>query len=166
MNTLYHRLPILHPGLRRIGVGWTKVGDGTTFWVMDAGTGIERARVLVYPADNQHGVPLAFDRSQDEPDPLPEAPGRATGYPITATFAPGSQVRTMSATLTEEGGAEVPFTLLTPERLPPARARYNTVCLLPAKPLKAGTVYTVSLNVTVNGQAWQRTWSFATQADK
>ena len=46
----------------------------------------------IYPVDGQAEVPLAFP-ANEVPDPIPQAKGRAAGYPITVTFPARSRIR-------------------------------------------------------------------------
>jgi hypothetical protein len=38
----------------------------------------------------------------------------------------------------------------------------NSACLLPRAPLAAATAYTAHLTATVDGRAYERTWTFVT----
>ncbi len=166
MATFYHRVPLLAPGLKRIGFGHTRHGGG---WitVLDTSRGRERgaaADVVLYPAPGQKGVPLAFP-SDEEPNPIPEDRTGRAGYPVTATFPAGSKVTGARFTLEDASGREVPVWFSSPEK--PANPRHarqqgTTVCLIAKKPLRPATAYTVRGAGAMDGRPWTRTWVFTT----
>jgi len=118
------------------------------------------APVVLYPADGQKDVPLAF--SPEIPDPIPESADKRAGYPVTAIFSEGALVKDVKASLKDADGREVAVWLSTPEK--PAAADYqrNTVGLIAQEPLKPATTSTVAIAARVTGKPWLRTWSFTT----
>jgi hypothetical protein len=181
MNTFFHRVPILNPGLRRIGIGYATdlAGD---FWevVLDVKSGAETwdeklgTEPIVYPAPGQTSIPRKFAFGSTElPSPFPGGANRSeAGCPITATFPPGVAVTGVTATLTRElpkgtpafVANEVHVWLSSPEHPTDQGARYqlNTICLIPQGIMAPNTVYTVSSAARVNGQEWSKTWRFTT----
>jgi uncharacterized protein YkwD len=166
MATLYHRVPILDPSLKRIGFGHARRGGG---WVtaLDVLRGREpgpAAGVVLYPAPDQTRVPLTLS-ANEEPDPIPQAKARRAGFPVTATFPAGATLTQMSFALHDDAGRDVPVWFSSPEKpANPAFAQHQgtTVCLIARKPLRPGTTYTVRGAGQVDGQPWSRAWSFAT----
>jgi hypothetical protein len=166
MATLYHRVPILDPHLKRIGFGHARRRGG---WVtaLDVIRGKEcgpAAAVVLYPAPNQTGVPHTF-RANEVPDPIPQATDRRAGFPITASFPAGATLTQMAFTLKDGSGQEVPVWFSSPEK--PANPQFaahqgTTVCLIAKQPLQPGTTYTVRGTGQVDGKPWSREWSFTT----
>jgi uncharacterized protein YkwD len=157
---------LLNPNLQRIGVGYAKNAQQEWASVLDCASGmtIDRNWVVIYPVDGEKHVPLYFP-GNEIPDPLPDTTEKLAGYPITVTFAPQTRVRDVHAELKEKTGLLLSVWLSSPEK--PANPRHanvqgNTICLIAKKPLRPGTTYTVSVQATVSGQDWSRTWSFTT----
>jgi uncharacterized protein YkwD len=171
MATLYHRLPLLQPGLRRVGFGMARSADGHGWvTVLDVHSGKEPTAPkdgILYPADGQAGVPLAFS-GPEYPDPIPESKDGRAGYPITATFPGREALVGVTGTLTDAAGREVPAWVSSPER--PANPRYaghqgTTVGLIAREPLRPATTYHVHLTGRKGPGAWARAWSFKTGED-
>ena len=165
MGSLFHRIPLLQSRLRKIGYSMVRGGPAQVTTVLDATNGMgvgKDAPVVLYPADTQKDVPLAF--SSEIPDPIPESSDKKAGYPVTAIFAEGALVKDVKASLRDGEGKDVSFWLSTPEK--PAAADYqrNTVGLIPKAPLSPATAYTVTLSARVTGKPWLRTWTFSTAA--
>jgi uncharacterized protein YkwD len=170
MATLYHRVPILDPQLKRIGFGHARRGSG---WVtaLDVLHGKEpgpAAGVVLYPAPDQIGVPLTFP-ANEEPNPIPHAKDRRAGFPITATFPANATLAQMAFSLTDDSGQGVAVWFSSPEQ--PANPQFvphqgTTVCLIAHQPLRPDTTYTVRGAGHVDGQPWAREWSFTTGKGK
>jgi hypothetical protein len=178
--SFYHRLPILHPSLQKIGVGYATNMDRDDWRVVvDVGDGAERGfltrhQPVIYPADKQKGVPLLFSGGAGEvPNPIPPgSPPGPYGHAITATFPDGISVREV-----EKAEIQVPPVKGVPAYVPTQVPRWlsspdepairdgpqgNTICLIPKKPLQPHTTYKVSIKATVDGERWEKTWTFTT----
>lgn len=165
MATLFHRVPVLEPYLRKIGYGSAKDSKGDVTVVLDvlSGTGSgKRIPLIAYPADKQKDVPLEF--GGEIPDPVPDASDKHVGYPVTVSFSDGPPVKEAQALLKTDAGKTVEFWMSTPEK--PANATYqrNTICLMSKQPLEPGTTYTVTVAAKLGGKPWTRTWTFTTRA--
>jgi len=165
MATLYHRRPILSPTLERIGVGYSKLPDGSymaaLMFVDSNAVDVTGNWPVVYPADNQAGVPLEF--GAEFPNPIPG--GARAGYPITIHFPPYEKVTGVRARLVDEKGKDVAFYLSDPEQ--PAMTsfgQWGVVCLIPKLPLRADSLYEVRVDATWNGKPGTWRWSFRTVA--
>jgi hypothetical protein len=164
MNSLFHRIPIIDPTLKKVGFGYAPGGRWRWITVLDVERGREKNRteqVVVFPGEGQKNVPLALQRGET-PDPIPEDKDKQAGYPITITFPLGSMVREATATLTTADGKEVEVWLSTPEKPVDARFQRNTICLIAKNPLRPGTTYTVTGAAMLADRAWAQTWSFTT----
>ena len=169
MATLYHRVPILEPGLRSIGFGCARGRRQGWATVMNVQSGRDkgpRPHAVFYPAADQVDVPLNFPNSGEEPNPIPEDKDNRAGYPVTAFFPQKERLQNAMGTLTRDKGEEVPCWFSTPEM--PANPKFsrnqdNTVCLIAKDPLAPNTTYHVRLLGTVAGKAWEKKWKFTTQ---
>lgn len=184
LASVYHRLPLLDPGLVAMGLEWA--GQGASLLpvtVLELGDvllskgslvarDVQSAVRIRYPQDQQTGVPLRFVAGEI-PDPLSPFPGASypAGYPITLQF-PSLHVRQLQverASL-KAGNQEVPFYLLAPDPQktdPVYTLLGNAVALIPKAPLKPDTRYQVEIQgryLTDSGQTqpFLERWSFRT----
>jgi uncharacterized protein YkwD len=161
MATLFFRLLLLDPNLKRIGWGQAKTDRGS-FGVLDAFRGRGSNRIVSYPIENQKDVPLAYAGSE-LPDPIPEAVNKRAGYPVTVTFPRELPVKGVTARLSE-GNNEVAAWLSTPEKPVKDAAQFqnNSICLMAKEPLRANTNYTVAVSAQAGGAEWKHSWTFTT----
>src|SRR5262245_19797288 len=85
MNSLFHRIPILDPNLKKVGFGYAQ-GTGRWRWitVMDVERGRAKGRteqIIAFPGEGQKNVPLVLQRGET-PDPIPEDKDKLAGYPV------------------------------------------------------------------------------------
>lgn len=165
IDTLYHRVPLLHPGMREMGYGLAG-DDGLTVNVAVLGPYTSADQTVRWPAPGQTGVPPLWD-GLETPDPLAGTGlSGPVGYPITLTFgARPEQLRLTRWSLTEPDG---PVTVLPydPERDPNLE---DTVALIPTAPLRPGAQYTVAMAGEVDlgsgRQPFDYSWTFRTAAE-
>lgn len=179
VGTLYHRLPLLDPDARELGVGSAeRAGAGqwkTTCTVLDVGVFRKFWRedpfkkkppdrpAALYPFPRQTDVPREFIR--ETPSPLPRGEESA-GFPITL-LVPASfvKIKVARASLADDRGRPVPFYLLTPSN-DPNKFLSNAVALVPKEPLAPATTYRVSVSYKLNdGPQVDAAWSFTTRAE-
>jgi uncharacterized protein YkwD len=178
MSTLYHRVPMLDPDLTRIGLGYARNDTATAWYVdMDVGGGRDSeggtsSKAVIYPGNGQTDVPRRFGWGTPElPNPLPAGykPDNA-GYPITVSFPRAGKIADVTATLRHEADEaepsakpeDVSFWLSTPERPACDADQQSTICLIAAKRFREHGTYRVSVEATVDGKKWQKTWKFTT----
>lgn len=161
MATFYHRIPLLDPELSRVGFGGVRGGPNGRVTVMDAFSGRGRQGPVLFPLPGQKDVPLRLLPGEAEVTAVPETRVQPSGFPVTATFPGGAEVRGAFATLTDGEGKPVEVWVMSPEKHEPF-ARANTVGVVPQEPLKPGTTYTVKLGARVAGKVWSREWKFTT----
>lgn len=144
IGTFYHRLPLLDPGLVRIGWGL----EGRVA-VLDSGSLVaptEQHVHVAWPAPGEKDVPRRFNA--ELPNPVPGADQSQWGYPVTLQFFATDPDVTMHLYAgNQRGGQEVPCHFSTPKKptnteLAPAGA----FCLIPKVPLAASTTYTVAVD--------------------
>lgn len=166
METLYHRIPLIHPGMTEAGYGLDAGGQGPVN-VMLTGPLNETPGVALWPYPGQTGVPTGWDGAE-VPDPFRLYPGaaRPVGYPISATF--GGQVAALllrTGTLTGPEG-DVPVMLFHPGN---DSLLQDTVALIPRAPLTPGATYSVRLAGEVDLGAGLRPfdhrWTFTTASE-
>jgi uncharacterized protein YkwD len=162
MATLFFRLLLLDPRLKRVGWASAKTDRGS-FGVLDAFRGWGSSRVVIYPVDDQKGVPVAYSGTEI-PDPIPEATHKRAGYPVTVTFPREMPVRNVTARLTIDQNEEVASWVSTPEKPVKDAAPFqnNSICLMAREPLRPNSTYTVAVTARAGGAEWKRTWSFTT----
>jgi hypothetical protein len=162
MGTLYHRIPLLDPGL--LGVGFGKAGGvcvlDVTSLVLDTGDD----RWVRWPHDGMRAVPRAS--VPDLPNPVPGERQAEWGYPITLQAFLAAQDRELDIRLSlhewDEKERAVACWFVTPEQpFQPELAPPNTWCLIPRKRLKASTKY----GVVVAGRSAPPglSWTFETE---
>ncbi|MFT7465521.1 MAG: hypothetical protein ACI9EF_003890, partial [Pseudohongiellaceae bacterium] len=157
MGTFYHRLPLLNPGLMRMGFALNE-----SIAVLDCSTlsaDSEYTGSVVWPYDGMKRVPKSF--APELPNPVPGESQSAWGYPITLQHYGSSTPLTMTLRKgTSTSGPSVPCHFISPsaplniELAPP-----EGYCLIPKATLASGTTYTVR---AVGATGFERTWSFTT----
>lgn len=163
MDSLYHRIPLVHPGARTAGYGLAASGSDRVN-VLQVGLA-EVPDTVVWPYPGQLDVPTSWS-GLETPDPFRLYPGVTgpVGYTVTLTF--GGRVRSLSltdGTLTGPSGQQVPVL-----RFDPAMDEHlsNTVALIPRGPLEPGAEYSVRLAGRLDlgeGPApFEQTWRFRT----
>jgi len=161
--SLYHRLPLIDPCLKRVGIGSEKGGRFGSVVCIDSKSGEEpgdwKPEHVLYPADGQSDAGTGF--VTEHPDPIPPKAKRPVGFPVTIQFRPGDRVTGAKISLTESG-ADVPGHVSTPEKPASGFPQSNTICLIPAAPLKSGATYTAKVTCTLNGKPFEKEWSFTT----
>ncbi|MBI1832591.1 MAG: DUF4339 domain-containing protein [Planctomycetes bacterium] len=166
MATLYHRTPLLEPGLASVGFGCARGRRQGWVTVMNVSSGRGKsahAEAVLYPAPNQTDVPLNFPNGGEEPNPIPEDKTGKAGYPITAFFTQGPTPKDAVGRLTDQQGAEVPCWFSSPEKLAnPKFPQGPVICLIPKAPLKINTIFHVHFEGERAGKTWQQKWKFTT----
>ncbi len=185
MSTFFHRLPVLRPGLERIGFGYA---DGrphgrsygasvVNVYSNNTKDKEKEKKLVIYPVDNQKDIPLSFDKAGELPDPTPHDSDRKTGYPISITFfEEGINVRHTEAKIDikdvkaelvdKKSKKEIPIWLLSPEEPPydpayPILYKYS-IGIIPKDPLKKATSYVVTVRASIDNENWEKTWQFTT----
>lgn len=167
-GSLYHRLMLFHPDLRKVGIG-----VGTKFSALDGLSAREKRAwnwPVIIPAAGNDLVPLSF--SGEKPAPHPDVLTSLerqyqAGFPITLTF-PDTKVTGAEAELRVggEGGAPVEFLLSSPEKPanPAQPMNFRSICVIPLHSLTPATTYWVRVRYKWDGVAAVRQWSFRTFA--
>ena len=167
LATLYHRVPLVHPGLQALGYGLA-VGGGSAINVMETTLLPDLPGVSPWPYPGQSGVPTEWDGAE-EPAPLRLYPGVSgpLGYTVSLTF--GGNVRSLSLGQAYLRGPDGPVELMLFSPANDDRLR-DTVAVIPTRPLRPGATY----QATFAGQVdlgdgptpYQQSWSFTTRAER
>jgi hypothetical protein len=164
----YHRIPMLHPDYRDIGLGYA---GGSDSWFVTANFGYgadpeidERPRVICYPANGQANVPTAWT-DPESPNPLRiHRAAQPAGYVVSFSYYGGYEpsIRLVEATLQTRDGVEVPCYLNHPGN--DSFLSKNTILMIPKRPLAAAQTYRATVRAgVVGGSTVERTWSFTTE---
>ncbi len=158
--TFYHRLPLIHPGTKSIGVG-----ASARYAAVDGLTRRDRREWIypvIVPAPNSFGHLTHF--AHEAPNPLPEGAPPA-GFPITLTFDKGRVTAArVELRLKDEKGALLPVYLSSPE-VPANEKRPDnrmSICAIPRAPLKPLTTFWVKATYQLDGEAREHIWLFNT----
>lgn len=160
MGTFYHRLPLLDPGLRRIGLG-----QSGSVVVLDCASMVQPLReewLVVWPPSGATKVPTRF--IAELPNPVPGEDQSSFGYPITLQHGPPADRQTIELEMTlRDGtaeGAEVPCWFSTPQNpTNPDLAPPGCFALIPKARLRSGATYTVIAKFATGRKL---EWSFRT----
>ncbi|MGB0589084.1 MAG: CAP domain-containing protein [Myxococcota bacterium] len=168
MDTLYHRIPFVHPNTASWGFGIAsgatkcEVIDysmgapaalGATTWEVTGQLGVP------WPAPGATSVDESWNGAESPQPPLPSNESYPSGPIITLSFASGTALSLDSATLTGPDGS-VPVQVQTPDN----DAWLSTTWSIYAfSPLDALSTYTVDVVGSVDGQPYEASWSFTTR---
>jgi len=143
--------------------GYTKEGAVGSVAVLDCISGRNRPEItpIACPGTNQTHMPLRF--VPENPNSVPSAPERA-GYPITLQFRPYGQKITTVRAMPSANGRAVACHPSTPQKPASYYDQQNAICLIPKRRLAPGQKYFVSIMARVDGQPFERKWSFTTAA--
>lgn len=159
VDSVFHRFAILRPDLVAIGYGEARLGPELEIEDMEFGfTGAAAGAPAAYPGAGTTNVTAIFV-DNELPDPVPPGKPRTTGTPVTVTFPEVDSVNVSTFTLTDSQG----HVLATYSGAPSAETE-NSAWILPVQPLAAASTYTAHIVATVNGSAYDRSWSFTTAA--
>lgn len=156
VNSVFHRFAILRPDLKVVGYGEAAAGPILMEDLEFGFTTVPSRTPVLYPGDGQRGVPAIFV-DNELPDPVPQGQPRTTGSPVTVTFDADAIVRVSSFTLQDAGGASLECYAGTP-----SGSTENSAWLLPHAALAPNATYTAHIVATVDGQAFDRSWTFST----
>lgn len=161
MGTFFHRIPLVHPSLETIGVGYAERGRRRVY-VLDPHTRAPRTDVVIVPADGATNVPRAF--SGDElPNPIPDDADGLAGYPITVSFPPSARVQDVRVELSSATRGFIPSWTSTPEAPVVAKSQQNTVCVMAKDQLGRREKYRFSITARVDGRMFSKRTTFTTE---
>lgn len=159
MASYYHRLPLLDPGLVRMGYGANP--KYTVLDVLSLRRPLDQPWTVVWPHEEMTKVPL--NCTGEVPSPVPGVDPATLGYPITLQLGPAEQddpglgvkLQLFLGDKPVECWATGPESPLNRELVP-----VRSWALFPKQPLKAAQRYTVTADW--NGSTRKKVWSFRT----
>jgi hypothetical protein len=185
----YHRLPLMDANTRHVGcAARERVVDSRVYSAevleMAATWKDTTRRITAYPAPNQTGVPVSFNRCQEHPTPFggpcaPTSPVQTVGYVVTIQ-ADGYHALKVEGMSLSKGSARSPVDVhravryrtsktSIPASAVDANLPLNAAMLAAKAPLAARTTYNVRVSGFVQsakGGKWvrftTRAWSFTT----
>lgn len=170
LETLYHRIPFVHPNSFETGYGMTSGGcynwaNGVDVMDFSLTQNVPVDEPVAYPYDGQAGVYRQWLGNESPQPPLPAGEKYPSGPIITLTF-PGTYMSAKPFSISihdliDPTGNGVPHQWVTPDN-DPAGMLSRTVALYSFDPLAANTKYTVRLEGKWNGENRVWEWSFTT----
>jgi hypothetical protein len=167
LGTLYHRIPLLHPDLKKVGIGWLpKANDPQDGWCcIDCNTGMgakndKAPRLVMFPAPGATDVQRAFDN--ELPDPIPPGEDKDSGIAITLSWFGDGKISGGEMEV-KVNGAVVPGYFSSREA--PARKDHgngNTLCFIPKDVLPANAKVEVKAKTELEGKPLEKSWTFTT----
>jgi len=169
---IYHRFIILSHDFVHAGPGVTlKARQGTEelnvtvdFGAVTLPPAPSPAELTVYPADGQTGVPIDFNPTEEEPNPLPGH--TLVGYPVSIQVDARHAFALTAFELYEVNPSgprralEVKLLTHAVDAETPAHA----AALIPLSPLVPSTTYQLTFSGSVNGVSVSKTWQFTTSS--
>jgi hypothetical protein len=170
VETLYHRIPFVHPNSYETGYGityggcynWAKGTDVMDFSIIQ---NVPVTEPVAYPYDGQTGVYRQWLGNESPQPPMPAGQNYPSGPIITLTF-PGSYLSSKPFSISihdliDPTGNGVAHEWVTPAN-DPAGMLSRTVSLYSYDPLLPNTKYTVRLEGKWSGEDRVWEWSFTT----
>jgi uncharacterized protein YkwD len=178
IRTLYHRLPLLDPRTKEIGYGGATIPSDAPycqyrqFWnadVIDIGMDSTADDVVVlYPPDGSKYIPTSFD-GMESPMPTPPPAGWPSGTIITVQFGKDLPFTVTGHQLLEFGQTALPHLIVASKAdetayvgADPHLNDNRVLSLYALSRLKAGTDYTVIVDMVRNGGPLHLEWTFKT----
>jgi hypothetical protein len=168
MDTLYHRIPFVHPNTNTwgfgIAMGDTKcevldyvlgpfMAEGATTWDPAGQLGVP------WPPPGTVDVDTKWGGNESPQPPLPDGESYPSGPVITLSFISGTTMELTTATLTGPSGV-VPAQVQTPDNDSHLSA---TWALYAYDPLSPKTTYTVHVVGAINTEPYDASWTFTTR---
>jgi hypothetical protein len=163
LNTVFHRIPILHPNMTQFGYG-NASGHANDVADYGSGTAEKQGAVIVWPPPGATGVPRSFNTSQEGPNPpAPPGGGSTTGPIISVFFANGANGTITSHSIKDAQGNTLPDTMIAANDATFGAFMMGSYCFYAAGPAASGATFTISIAGTVNNQPFNTSWTFTTQ---
>jgi hypothetical protein len=159
VNSIWHRIPILSPYVADAGYGTTGQCDTMDFGWARASASVSAAPV-VYPFDQQTGVPTSFAGDLESPAPPRPPKGWPSGYPIIV-YAP--RLETHTHQLFDARGAQVDHTFIAPGDADSQGILINEIVMYAYRPLEPKAAYRVVIEGVQQGKPLHLEWTFTTR---
>jgi len=161
----HYRFPILDPLATRVGVGITRSPQSWYLVLVNEQNGGSFTSPVVFPAPDQTDVPIYYAVGEG-PSPIPDK-DRVAGFPVFVQFPERASVKDVVAEVYKEGDSQpLSAYVYTPEKflINPGYQK-NSIHVIPKSPLQINTRYEARFKARVDGQTWEKKWTFRTQGD-
>jgi hypothetical protein len=168
--SFYHRMPLIQPNLKEIGIGYS-LDEELCVTVVDCLSGLDYSDtgyvpIVFYPNIDQKNIPVYLYNEQPNPIDRSLRDSYAAGLPITIFFCKNQAITDVKFTLSEKGAQEVKCVVSTPESPATDFSQWNTVCAIPTSPLNFNTTYIVNFSCKIDGLLYSKIYSFSTMPDE
>lgn len=161
INTFYHRVPLLQPNLKEIGIGYCSIDTAYPVSIIDCITGLKgecTKEIVFYPNEKQKNVPTTMGPEI----PHPAGKEGEYGFPITVFFTKWQKIKKVTFRLSSATEKSIECFVSSPEKPATSFDQWNTICVIPKKKLKNNTEYTVDLTCLVDEKPFTKTYKFCT----
>ena len=178
INGVYHRTPLLNPGLTKVGAASLQGYNCFNYNAAGNTTVLKLDHAVLWPTSGMTEVPRAFGGNEGPcpttPDnPLAGGKCNSAGFIISANYYNWgtnrqSAITSVSDVTLTDTSTQSPVTLLTfyadgvASHDPAHGYMKDEIALVPQAALTANTTYRVDINAIVNGTAAPLSWSFTT----
>lgn len=178
INGVYHRTPLLNPGLVKVGAASVQGYNCINYNASGNTTVVKLDHPVLWPEDGMTDVPRTFGGNEgpcptNPSDPLAGGKCAAAGFIISANYYNWGSGRksaltsVTSATLTNTSTqADVPLLTWYADGVaghdPAPGYMRDEIALVPASALPASTSFRVDIDAVVSGAATKLSWSFTT----
>lgn len=161
LGTIYHRSPLMAPGL--VAIGFARVAGRLQHAVLETlvVAGPDGGAPAIMPYDGMTDVPVAFHGGGERPDPVPDL--RRPGWPVSVHFprvARGAASVVVESFVVEGPDGAVDGRVLTHAADPLVES--SDVFFVPRAPLAAKSRYTARVALRHGTSRADRTWTFET----
>jgi hypothetical protein len=160
MNSVLHRVPIIHPDAVDMGYG----GDTGVDVIDFGGPSTSGSTIVVWPPDGATGQPDEF-LGNEGPMPPPPPSGNFPSGPIASViFERSATVTITSHDLKDVAtGTSIAHTFIAPDDATLGPYLLNSCALYGDGPATSGQAFEVIVSGTVNGTAFTKDWTFSVQ---
>ncbi|HYP88703.1 MAG TPA: CAP domain-containing protein [Polyangiaceae bacterium] len=178
INGVYHRRPLLDPGLTKVGAASIQGYNCFNYNAAGNTTVLKLDHAVLWPADGMTDVPRAFGGNEgpcptNPADPTASGSCAAAGFIISATYygwgtnRASALTSVSSVTLTDTTtSAAVPLLTWYADGVsghdPAHGYMRDEIALVPQAALTPNTTYRVDVDAVVGGSAAPLSWSFTT----
>jgi len=165
IETLYHRIPFVHPNTYEMGYGMILGGcewwaTGTDVMNFSRLKEVEVDHAVAYPYDGQTEVYPSWNGMESPQPPIPPG-GYPSGPIVTLTFPNSGKFHMDDHRLLGPGDTQVEHMWVTPEN-DPGGFLSRTVAMYSIAPLQAKTEYRAIIGGKWNNQDMVWDWKFVT----
>ena len=163
--SFYHRIPLLQPNLKEIGIAYYEIEGYRTVSLIDCISGVRGSSnkdVVFYPANNQVSIPVKMGAE----NPHPVGIQGDYGFPITIYFTKRQTVKDVRFQMTTKDGEIIDCHLSTPESPATSFTQWNSICIIPFEPLESDKIYHVKIIAKVNDEDFKKIIEFQTKPDQ